>query len=201
MALRKMTMATVSKVEVTMRYPEWCSVTVYRLIGEQRVAFTEQLFWDECYQRSSYGSEVPNARWQLAPRQMLHKCTKAAVLRAAFPEEGVGPTAEEMEDGVTDDGGFIIEGQAEPSPPSDLDRQADQAYQSSRPPDGAVAGPADLDEQNGTKWLANCLRLLQDRHGGAASNRHPRPPSRGAGAGESSADDPRADSGCSPRGP
>lgn len=99
--------------EVVMRYPEWCMVTVYRMLGEQRVAWTEQLWWTECYARASFRSAVPNARWQQAPRQMLHKCAKAAVLRAAFPEEGFDYTAEEME-GRETDGGFIIDGVAEP---------------------------------------------------------------------------------------
>ncbi len=41
---------------------------------------------------------VANARWTRAPRQMLAKCTEAAGLREAFPEEiGGEPTAEEMD--------------------------------------------------------------------------------------------------------
>jgi phage recombination protein Bet len=98
--------------EVTLTYPEWCRVTVYRLVGGQRAAFTEQLWWEESYGRAGFRSEVPNARWQQARRQMIHKCTKAAVLRAAFPEDATY-TAEEM-DGHETDGGFTIDGVAEP---------------------------------------------------------------------------------------
>lgn len=103
-------------VEAKMTYPLWCSVTVYRMIGDQRRPFTEQLFWDECYGRAGFRSEVPNARWQQAPRQMLHKCTKASVLRTAFPEDITDYTADEMDGRETDAGGITIDGQAEPAP-------------------------------------------------------------------------------------
>ena len=36
---------------------------------------------------------------------MLHKCVKAAVLRAAFPEEGLDYAAEEMDGHETEGGG------------------------------------------------------------------------------------------------
>jgi phage recombination protein Bet len=100
----------VQNTQVTMKFPVSCAVTVYRMVGNQRVAFTEELFWEESYARASFRSEVPNARWQQAPRQMLHKCTKAAVLRAAFPEEGFGYTKEEMEDREVEDTGTTIDG-------------------------------------------------------------------------------------------
>jgi phage recombination protein Bet len=100
-------------VEFTMSFPEWCSVTVWKLVGAERWAFTETLWWEEAYGRAGFRSEVPNARWQIAPRQMLHKCTKAAVLRATFPEEGVGYAAEEMDGHEVDDGGVTIDGTAE----------------------------------------------------------------------------------------
>jgi phage recombination protein Bet len=96
---------------VTMRYPLSCSVTVYRLVAGERRAWTEELFWDECYARVGFRSEMPNDRWRKAPRQMLHKCTKAAVLRAAFPEDVTEPTAEEMEDKETEWGGVTIDGE------------------------------------------------------------------------------------------
>lgn len=110
--------------EATMTYPEWCSVTVYRLVDGTPRGFTETLWWEESYGRAGFRSEVPNARWQQAPRQMLHKCVKAAVLRAAFPEEGLDYAAEEM-DGHETEGGLIIDGVAE---------------RETAPPPGAVAG-------------------------------------------------------------
>lgn len=100
--------------EVTLNYPEWCSVTVYRMIAGQKCGFAEPVYWMESYAKSSKWSEVPNAMWQQRVRGQLHKNAKAASLRAAFPEEaGNDYTAEEME-GKETDGGVVIE--AEPIP-------------------------------------------------------------------------------------
>jgi phage recombination protein Bet len=62
------------KVEATLKCPHWCAVTVYRLVGGERRAFTAQLFWEESYGTAGFRSEVPNERWSKAPHQMLHKC-------------------------------------------------------------------------------------------------------------------------------
>jgi phage recombination protein Bet len=110
---------TTQNVEVTMTYPLSCTLTVYRMVGDQRRAFTEQLFWDECYGRAGFRSEVPNARWQQSPRQMIHKCTKAAVLRAAFPEDITDYTDAEMEGREIDAGGIVLDGKVEPPAPAD----------------------------------------------------------------------------------
>lgn len=83
-------------VSVEVTFPEWCEVTVYRLVDGQRCAFTEPVFWEETYSKAGGAStEVPNAMWLRRPRGQLLKCAKAASLRAAFPEEA-GYTAEEM---------------------------------------------------------------------------------------------------------
>lgn len=162
--------------EMTMRYPLWCAVTVYRVVAGERRAFTEQLFWDECYAKAAFRSEVPNARWQQAPRQMLHKCTKAAVLRAAFPEEGLDYTREEMEDREIDVGGIVIDGTAHTPPPPTQeqitrDRQADEAYGGTSGEGGSIGQSVNidttgrlrlevLDEPNGTTWLRHFHGLL-----------------------------------------
>ncbi|NEV62333.1 phage recombination protein Bet [Thiorhodococcus minor] len=80
--------------QVTVTFPAWCEVTVYRLIGGARCPFTETVFWEETYARMG-GGELPTAMWVKRPRGQLLKCAKAASLRAAFPEEA-GYTAEEM---------------------------------------------------------------------------------------------------------
>ncbi|MCF7994051.1 MAG: recombinase RecT [Chromatiaceae bacterium] len=84
-------------LESTVAFPEWCEVTVYRLVGGERCAFTEPVFWLEAYARfgGAY-SELPADMWLKRPRGQLMKCAKAASLRAAFPEEATY-TAEEME--------------------------------------------------------------------------------------------------------
>lgn len=71
----------------TVTFPEWASVTVYRIIRGQRVAFAgPRVYWLETY--STQGrSDVPNDMWCNRPRGQLDKCAEAAALRAAFPEE------------------------------------------------------------------------------------------------------------------
>jgi phage recombination protein Bet len=149
------------QTEVELTFPEWCSVTVYRIVNGQRVAFTEQLFWLECYGRAGFRSTVPNARWQQAPRQMLHKCTKAATLRAAFPEEAMGYAAEEMEDRSLDAGGVTIEGRIDHGDPglTEQDRRVDSPPP--RPQDAATGTLADLDIEDTRIWLKAALTLLE----------------------------------------
>lgn len=94
-------------MEVSVTYPESCSLTVYRTVKGQKCAFTETVFWKETF--SSIGKTgVPNHIWQKRARGQLHKCAKAAVLRTAFPEAGEY-TAEEMEGKEIAAGGVVIE--------------------------------------------------------------------------------------------
>lgn len=90
-----------SDAAVTLRYPEWCEITVYRIVKGQKAAFTERVYWVESYGRSG-GSDLPNATWVKRPIGMLTKVTKAAALRAAFPEES-SLTDDEMAGQVIDE--------------------------------------------------------------------------------------------------
>jgi len=72
--------------EIPLTFPEWCSVTVYRIVGNQRVSFVEPVYWAEAYGRVG-GGELPNDMWARRPRGQLLKVAKAMSLRAAFPEE------------------------------------------------------------------------------------------------------------------
>ncbi|MGA1553605.1 MAG: phage recombination protein Bet [Burkholderiaceae bacterium] len=85
----------VGDTTVTVEHPEWCAVTVYRMIDGVRCAFTEPVYWLEAYGRIGK-TELPNDQWQKRPMGMIIKVAKAFSLRAAFPEEGEH-TAEEME--------------------------------------------------------------------------------------------------------
>lgn len=82
--------------------PEWCELTVYRWNKDagQKVEFPVRvLFREACATTKDYktGSISVNDRWTKAPVQMLTKCTEAAALREAFPDElGGEPTFEEM---------------------------------------------------------------------------------------------------------
>lgn len=83
--------------------PEYCELTVYRwnAKAQQKCEFPVQVKFAECvataWDKEARGPKV-NARWTKAPQQMLTKCTEAAGLREAFPDElGGEVTAEEME--------------------------------------------------------------------------------------------------------
>jgi len=76
----------VGNVEIT--FPEWASVTVYRMVKGLRVAFAgPQVYWLETYATYSRDDKSPNSMWSGRPRGQLDKCAEAAALRAAFPEE------------------------------------------------------------------------------------------------------------------
>lgn len=82
-------------VEVT--YPEWCEITVSKLLGDRLVNFTAREYWIENYATAGRDTKAPNAMWQKRPRGQLVKCTEAQALRKGWPELGAQPTAEEME--------------------------------------------------------------------------------------------------------
>lgn len=82
----------------TFTVPEWCKVTVWRLKGGQRCAFTAIEYWIENYATAGKDSEAPNTMWKKRPRGQLSKCAEAQALRKGFPDEvGSAPTADEME--------------------------------------------------------------------------------------------------------
>jgi phage recombination protein Bet len=87
--------AKLSGVDIS--YPEWCEVSVSKLIGDRLVEFTDRQYWLENYATAGRDSQAPNAMWLKRPRAQLVKCTEAQVLRKAWPELGAQPTAEEME--------------------------------------------------------------------------------------------------------
>lgn len=117
---------------VTVTFPEWCEVTVYRMVDGERCAFTEPVYWLEAYARVSRWSDAPNDMWRRRARGQLHKCAKAAVLRAAFPECASDYAAEEMEGKELDAVGPVIEGQHGP-----VHEENDQVRAPSGEPDHA----------------------------------------------------------------
>ncbi len=93
---------------LNVRYPEWCSVAVYRLVNGNPVRYSAKAYWLESYATQKRDSDAPNAMWKKRPFGQLEKCAEALALRKAFPEAvGAQPTAEEME-------GRVIDGEATP---------------------------------------------------------------------------------------
>lgn len=87
---------------VTVTYPEWCKVVVYRFVQGQKVAFPGKVFWKEAY--ATYAkSDIPNEMWAESPISMLEKCALNKALKRAFPEEA-SDCAEEMMGRVIDAG-------------------------------------------------------------------------------------------------
>ena len=77
--------------------PEWCEMTVSKVVGDRVVTFTAREYWIENYATAGRDTVKPNAVWQKRPRGQLVKCTEAQALRKGWPELGAQPTAEEME--------------------------------------------------------------------------------------------------------
>lgn len=99
------------------RFPEWASVVVYRMVQGEKCAYHAKVYWEETY--ATVGkSDLPNDMWAKRPRGQLDKCVEAAALRKAFPEElGNTYAAEEME-GRTIEGHVETVASAErPAPP------------------------------------------------------------------------------------
>lgn len=83
---------------VDVEFPEWCRMTVYRVLGDRVCKFVgPKVKWLESYATIG-NTDLPNDMWQSRPEGQIEKCAEAAALRKAFPEElGNQLTAEEME--------------------------------------------------------------------------------------------------------
>lgn len=83
---------------VKVTYPEWCKVTVKKIIQGHVCEFVAKEYWIENYATKGGDSKVPNSMWSKRPKAQLAKCSESQALRKAWPELiGSHPTAEEME--------------------------------------------------------------------------------------------------------
>jgi phage recombination protein Bet len=76
--------------------PMWAQTTIYRMVGGQRFPFHgPRVYWAEAYKTAGKDNPTPNKMWRTSPCGMLIKCSEAAALRVAFPEETGGMLFEE----------------------------------------------------------------------------------------------------------
>ncbi len=66
-------------------FPDVASVTVYKLVGSLKCAFTHSVRWKEYVQLKKDGT--PTAFWVRMPFGQLGKCAESGALRKAFPME------------------------------------------------------------------------------------------------------------------
>lgn len=82
-------------------FPDVATVTVYKLVGGQKCAFTHSVRWKEYVQLKKDGT--PTSFWVKMPFGQLGKCAEAGALRKAFPAELGGIyTHDEMMQADTD---------------------------------------------------------------------------------------------------
>ena len=86
-------------------HPEWAKVTVHKLFGPNRVAFSGTARWKEF--RQCFNGTL-GEKWREMPFHMLAKCAEAQALRKGFPAELGGvyvedelPPAQAIEQTVT----------------------------------------------------------------------------------------------------
>jgi phage recombination protein Bet len=165
--------------------PEWADCTVYRMVQGNKCAWTERVYFKECFRASKSG----DGRWEKAWRQMMGKCAEAASLRAAFPEEiGSDPTFEEMDGATASDVGVPEKQQIkekasakkearkeaaaaeEPEPIDAVVSEVEPDITSLQPAVDALEAKAEIAEENGRtehaeelKKEAAHMQVLEDR--------------------------------------
>jgi phage recombination protein Bet len=114
------------------KHPGRASVTVYRLVAGQRVAFAATARWSE-YAAVGKEHQQPIAMWAKMPWLMLGKCAEALALRRAFPAELSGVyTGEEMAQADNPPLPYVEQASqasddAQATAPAPADRPADRA--------------------------------------------------------------------------
>jgi phage recombination protein Bet len=134
---------TTQQVTIDLEVPEWCEVTVWRLVQGIRCSFCEPVYWREAYARLGQNSELPTDMWIKRPRGQLLKVAKAFSLRAAFPEEAEY-SAEEMAGQTLDDD--VVPTTLRPStPPAPAPGLKPQAPPPHDPETGEIKPPHEIE--------------------------------------------------------
>lgn len=129
---------------VDVSYPEWCRLTVYRIVKGQKCAFVgPKVLWKEAYATIG-NTDLPNDMWMSRSEGQLEKCAEAAALRRAFPEElGNEYAAEEMSGRRIDEikDAEIVDTRRDESPPRPQGTHSNQASGAPQPegPQGSSA--------------------------------------------------------------
>jgi phage recombination protein Bet len=143
-------------VQASVRFPEWCQITVYRTLANNRIPFPgPRVYWLETYARLRNDVEVPNSMWEKRANGQLEKCAEAAALRRAFPEElgsdysidEIGAFTTHQPADVTADGSATTEPPAEPrredfAAPTQTDNQSSGGMPHNDTPPAAGQGAA-----------------------------------------------------------
>lgn len=121
-------------VDSSLAYPEWCKVTVTKIVDGKEREFTAKEYWLENYaEKGDTGG--PNSMWEKRPFAQLAKCTEAQALRKAFPEAvGSQPTADEMEGkDVIEGTATVVQSQPALSKPAELPLYSDTDFAANLP--------------------------------------------------------------------
>jgi phage recombination protein Bet len=143
-------------------FPEWCELTVFRLVKGQVCGFSSgRVYFRETYAAQSSHSEAPNAMWRKRPRGQLEKCAEAQALRRAFPEVGTLPTSDEMAGKSIDDSFDVM-----PSAPQEIPQPKAKIAEAkpSAPTEGAIDVeilPPESKQDGGLKASPGSINMLK----------------------------------------
>ncbi|CAB4157028.1 bet_lambda, phage recombination protein Bet [uncultured Caudovirales phage] len=146
------------------RVPEWCRVTVRRIVQGHVCEFTAKEYWIENYATAKRDSEAPNTMWAKRARGQLAKCAEAQALRMAFPEAtGAEATGEEME-------GKVLAPEMPPAAGPTITSTAERVTQPAAPEGYTMLGPDGVERlaPDLARWVAWCKAALGKLESGQA---------------------------------